>query len=560
MKTPFVFTLTIAAGLAFAKADNWNNQISAIELGENVRVVVYEDRQFGGASVELHGAAVSDSSPGSYANVHNHGGNFGPGGSWDNRMSSIKVIDGRQGEKGEASAESLQVRFFEHPDFGGRELVLEAGTEVAELDKHEMKFDEVPMSVHEWGTFTVVQGSDGIPISWYQEPREIVDLPGFVHQMGAFTKSGGRSGMDLVRMETPVLYFYPEGDEPLDISVTASFQNGRITEVFPPASNTNAARAQWRGTLLPPGSPERDKVPAAEGASGRHYAAARAVPEAWLFRGKGNARVLEMFEQIRKSSPDHHMLPDVAEPIDHFIFYRGAGSPTGVSIQARQDGSNPNKYTLQNTHTAAIPKLFALRVVDGLSSWVAINDLKKFKWTREGRLNEQSFVFPEPTRSASEMAIQLRSAMIATLADEGLTMQEAAAMVATWDDLWFTEPGTRVLAVLPQVFADEMVPLEFSPRPTSIERVFVARLELINRDQEAALMAVLNDPDAAKEDLRVDSKRLAEVELGRYTAGGLERAMGLVADQMRARFRMLKHTELELAAEKAQAKAVTAVE
>ena len=43
---------------------------------------------------------------------------------------------------------------------------------------------------------------------------------------------------------------------------------------------------------------------------------------------------------------------------------------------------------------------FALRVRDGMSSWVAITDLAKAKYDRaaKGMVNEQSFVFPEPTR------------------------------------------------------------------------------------------------------------------------------------------------------------------
>ena len=61
----------------------------------------------------------------------------------------------------------------------------------------------VAMTVHEWGTFTVLQGSDGGPVEWYQAPKDIVDLPEFVRQSGALSKAGIISGLDLVRMETP---------------------------------------------------------------------------------------------------------------------------------------------------------------------------------------------------------------------------------------------------------------------------------------------------------------------------------------------------------------------
>ena len=112
-------------------------------------------------------------------------------------------------------------------------------------------------------------------------------------------------------------------------------------------------------------------------------------------------------------------------------------------------------------------------------------------------------------------------------------------MVAIWDDLWFTEPGTRVLAVLPQSFADNMVPLKITPKPSKIERVYVARLELINRDKEARLIALLNQPDAHSDSLEKDAKQLVDIQFGRYSSGGMERAMELVTEKMRRRFNAL---------------------
>ena len=307
--------------------------------------------------------------------------------------------------------------------------------------------------------------------------------------------------------------------------------------------------------MLPPDSPEREKVPAAKGKRGDHYAAARAVPDAWLFRGEQHPKLAKVFAQMIEHSPDHPALPDdpTAEPIDHFIFYRGAGNPGGFSIQARQSSKNPSKYTLKNSKKATIPKLFALRVVDGMSSWLEIADLKQAKYSREGMVNEQSFVFPEATQSVDETAKQLGSAMVAALASEGLTIDEAAAMVATWDNLWFTDPGTRVLAVLPQVFADDMVPLKISPKPTAIERVFVARLELINGAQEEVLMSVLNAPNADPADLSTDAAKLTGVKLGRYSAGGMERAKALVTQQMHRRFYALKEADTKASEQKVAA-------
>src|SRR5688572_7880490 len=66
---------------------------------------------------------------------------------------------------------------------------------------------------HEWGTFTSVQGSDGLQMDW--NPQEISDLPSFVYEMNR-VRTGKRgfvvaakAGMSYrQRMETPVIYFY----------------------------------------------------------------------------------------------------------------------------------------------------------------------------------------------------------------------------------------------------------------------------------------------------------------------------------------------------------------
>lgn len=546
MKKPLFIALVSTVGLSSATAGTWNNQISSVEIGADVRVLAYEKANFEGASIELSGER------GDYLNLLDLPLEKDPEQTWNDRISSFKIVDAREEKSPDEASDYLRARFFINSDHAGDALALEAGIEIADLKKHQRRADRIPMTVHEWGTFTEVQGSDGQSIEWYQEPEELVDLPRFVHQSLGFSKTGSRTGMDIVRMETPVLYFYPEGEEALDISVTAGMQGGRITEVFPPAFRINPAKTVWRGRLLPPDSPERKNIPTANGPAGRHYAAARDVSEAWLFRGEQHPSTVRMHEQMRKFAPDHPALPAVAEPIDHFIFYRGAGSPSGVRVQARQDTSDPDKYTLRNSHRATVPKLFGLRVRDGLSSWVEVSNLQQMKYTREGKINEQSFVFPEATQASSIIADEIRIAMVDALTQQGLTMDEALAMVATWDDLWFTEPGTRVLAVLPQVVADEMVPLEISPAPTSISRVFVARLELISRDKEAALMAILNDPRAKADELIADSQRLVDVQLGRYSAGGLERAMTLVAEKMRDRYYALKTTERAQAAEASQ--------
>src|SRR5579859_1443525 len=101
--------------------------------------------------------------------------------------------------------------------------------------------------VHEWGTFTSVQGSTGELLGW--KPLETPELPNFVYDLkrpapgrralgpnspfgpgGLLTKGGF---VTLQRMETPVIYFYTDKEQSVDISV--KFPSGFITEWFPQA-------------------------------------------------------------------------------------------------------------------------------------------------------------------------------------------------------------------------------------------------------------------------------------------------------------------------------------
>lgn len=101
--------------------------------------------------------------------------------------------------------------------------------------------------VHEWGTFTSVAGRDGSAVDW----RPLLapdDLPTFVYGMGGnrgpqrrvpFVKLDLRG---LVRMETPVLYFY--ADEPTEVSAKVLFPRGFLTEWYPAAKEVRGA---WTG-------------------------------------------------------------------------------------------------------------------------------------------------------------------------------------------------------------------------------------------------------------------------------------------------------------------------
>jgi len=93
-------------------------------------------------------------------------------------------------------------------------------------------------------------------------------------------------------------------------------------------------------------------------------------------------------------------------------------------------------------------------------------------------------------RNIKEMAIvqapemigtvdQLRLDLVSALTESGLYRKEAEAMVDTWRDSWFEE-GTRVFYLYPRDQVDAVLPLSITPKPTSLGRVFVGRVEVLS--------------------------------------------------------------------------------
>ena len=94
---------------------------------------------------------------------------------------------------------------------------------------------------HEWGTFTSLQGSDGVNRPGLHHGDET--LPSFVHCPLGFGYSRCLSLIEpsensllsaTQRMETPVIYFY--GNSPQLVDVTVDFPEGLISEWYPDAT------------------------------------------------------------------------------------------------------------------------------------------------------------------------------------------------------------------------------------------------------------------------------------------------------------------------------------
>src|SRR5690348_2551086 len=191
------------------------------------------------------------------------------------------------------------------------------------------------LTVHEWGTFTSLAGTEGQAVEWSPLTGS-TDLPGFVEHFRTPQFKLGLRGT--VRMETPVLYFYDSREE--SVSVKVSFSKGLITEWFPHASQVEPVANLYDGSLYQAhadGSIAWDAVtisPSLRAEFPRqpqdsHYYAAR-MTSATPLRVKTSA----------------------GEQYEKFLFYRGVSTfRVPVSARLTADG----KVQIENTTLEEIP-------------------------------------------------------------------------------------------------------------------------------------------------------------------------------------------------------------
>jgi hypothetical protein len=296
---------------------------------------------------------------------------------------------------------------------------------------------------HEWGTFTSVAGLDGSSLRWTALSGP-ADLPCFVirrdnHNIKVLFGA-------LVRMETPVLYFY--APVPMALDVKVDFPKGAITEWYPAAFTDRGGQISWQKVELLPGA--NLELPTGTGAS--HYYAARQTDAAPL-------RIGQQREKL--------------------IFYRGIGDfqvpllPRFTSdgkVEIRNSGNEPIAAAILFENRGG--KL-GYRVIDGLRGTAVVER-------------------PELTGDLES----LRGRLADTLVELGLYRKEARAMVETWRDSWFEE-GMRVLYMVPRATVDELLPIAIQPAPSGLARVFVGRVEMLSPEMETAITSAMGTGNVA---------------------------------------------------------------
>jgi hypothetical protein len=318
-------------------------------------------------------------------------------------------------------------------------------------------------TAHEWGTFTSISAPDGRPMDWLTLAGS-TNLPAFVEHFRNVRFKGGLSG--IIRMETPVLYFYSPAE--VNVSVSASFSRGLITEWYPHADSVNPnldphvfslygqnapGSVSWNSVHVDPHA--ADDFP--DDHSANNYYAARQTSSAPL-------------ELSTLTGPQR----------EKFLFYRGVAAfhpplaatlgPDGTVTLQYEDSLDP-AVARHNTTTEIAEVILFERRGSNLGYRVL------------GSLRDQAALAP-PTLNASLDSLQahLESVLIA----QGLFPDEAHAMLETWKNSWFEE-GSRLIYIVPRPFVDFVLPLSIEPMPSNLVRVYVGRLELM---PAASLQAV----------------------------------------------------------------------
>jgi hypothetical protein len=346
--------------------------------------------------------------------------------------------------------------------------------------------------VHEWGTFTSIAGTDGTAVEW-RPLNGASDLPEFVYAAAGLRQGTGlrhgrcvKCDMEaLVRMETPVLYFY--ADKETTVSVRVDFPKGKITEWYPQARSVyngdSGGVIDWGRLTVLPGAEIGFPIENNES----HYYPARETDAAPL-------RVCSEKEQQHEK----------------FLFYRGAGT-FELPLSARLFDEN---VIVKSSGEESIAQFILFENRDGRVGY-RIHDLFR---------GEVALERPRLDQTVESLARDLEIILVAN----GLYGKEATAMIKTWRDSWFEE-GLRVFYVVPRTLTDSILPIRIDPAPAELTRVIVGRMEVITPETEEAIqqqVAKLGDSSA---DIRREAARIIRRH-GRFSEPVLKRIREKTSD------------------------------
>jgi len=342
--------------------------------------------------------------------------------------------------------------------------------------------------VHEWGTFTSLQDERGRALGGINNEDE--PLPKFAHdidhllvlrknQLPPYFYQGAPQSLPAIvmRLETPVIYFYPPAESklPLTLDVNVAFRGGWLTQYYPDAevqapgafkelTPATVGRLSWRGLKV--------GVSGSGPKTSEHvWTAPRAVRAAPVMTHDGEC--------------------------EKFLFYRGVGNVDAPFRVVRDEtGGRLSLFAQLQSWPLAEPPVTVRHLWlasfrdDGsaafrrLAAVTAGNDAKELLSTAA------AFRDAEYGRSNLDA---LRAEMRAALVAEGLFVDEANALLNTWELSYFKSAGLRLFFLMPRAWTDFRLPLEVSV-PAEMKRVMVGRIELVTPEHRKLLRQLADGP------------------------------------------------------------------
>jgi hypothetical protein len=348
--------------------------------------------------------------------------------------------------------------------------------------------EENHLIVHEWGTFTSIAGINGAALEW-RPLNGASDLPTFVYKMNKDSVKGLRHNYisknsleSLIRMETPVIYFY--ADRETVVSAKVDFPSGKITEWFPQARSVDTGINWGRFTVLP-----NAKMPLPVEPRDSHYYPARET-DANILRICGTRQI------------EH----------EKFLFYRGVGN-FNPPMNVRLEG---DKLWLKNLQDLEVRQAVIFENRNGRTGYRVVNLLT----------NETTIPLSSVNQNQDLLEHDLEKMLVA----EGLFEKEAKAMIKTWRGSWFEE-GLRIFYILPRQITDTILPIQIEPLPTNLVRVMVCRTEIITPEMEASIRASIVNLDSPSAEQRLAAKQTID-KYGRFAEPILKRVMQKTTDSV----------------------------
>lgn len=370
------------------------------------------------------------------------------------------------------------------------------------------------MTVHEWGTFTVLQDENGNAIGGINTDDE--PLPNFVHDLRrmlmqspsevppVYFKGAPRCHPDvIVRLETPVIYFHPpagtDSNTKTQVDVNVEIRGGWLTQFYP------------------------DATPA-ESVAGSGSEAERARPTGEFGFGHITPRTIGSLTWSALEVGGQVNGPTTTSPVwlaprrvrcapvtatngesERYLFYRGVGhvdSPLRVSrdtdntkllIRSRFDEMGED-FRAGRLAKRTVGPLWLVDVrPDGSCAYATHEPVdvsqgdQKVIGSLPAWFDEQDYAF--------ENLFTLRKDFSAALVRDGLNADEAEALLNTWEASYFKRPGLRLFYLVPRQWTDQVLPLHIKGVSASdIHRVMVGRIEIVTPAQRQLLRRLSANP------------------------------------------------------------------